>query len=282
MNIKFSSISTLSVFQNNTDSIESYFKNFKHLSESEQWKEIISQGSIALEAAKTSKRFSDEARICAQLTSTAFYMGDYHQALLYATRCHELAEKFDDPSLFIRSLYLESAIHRALAAKEVEENARQTSYLLAINVCEKAADLYSRTHIDNINLKGKIYFNLGAAHADNPKGRLEKAEECYAIAVECFKKTKAVDDVIRTTLRLGKVYLLQSNYGRCQQMLNEVRPLISIERLSMHADYLEAQLKFALKDFDGARRIAIIGLEKAKTLGAKEDELRLASLLIQQ
>lgn len=261
------------------DMIEAYFKNFEALAKAEQWEEIIAQGSAALEAAKKSNRSSDEAKICAQLTSTAFYMGDYDQALIYATRCHELAEKFDDPALFIRALYLESAIYRALAAKEPQENPQQLIYAQAVGICEEAADVFSKMDVENFNLKGKIYFNLGAAHADNPKGDLEKAENCYAIAIESFKKAQAADDMIRTTMRLGKVYLLLNDYEQCQQMINEVRPLISSQRLSMHADYLEAQVKFAINDLEEAFRIASMGLEKAKILGAKEDESRLIALL---
>jgi hypothetical protein len=62
-------------------------------------------------------------------------------------------------------------------------------------------------------------------------------------------------------------------------MINVVRPLISNERLSMHADYLEAQLKLAENEINEALRLVRSGLEKARALGAKEDEARLISLL---
>src|SRR5262245_22559192 len=102
------------------DPVEAYLANFDRLAKSEQWAEIIAQGSKALEVAKESQRVAAEAKISAQLTSTAFYMGNFDQALLYANRCHQLSESFEDPSLFLRSLYLESAIYRALAGKELE------------------------------------------------------------------------------------------------------------------------------------------------------------------
>lgn len=261
------------------DVIDNYFENFESLSKSEKWEEIISQGTIALEAAKKANRSQDEAKICAQLTSTAFYLGDYTKALVYANRCHELSEEFVDPSLFLRALYLESAVYRALAAKCNEEQAQKASYLRAVEIGEEAASIYSKKNVENINLKGKIYFNLGAAHADNPKGDLKKAADCYSVAIECFKSINANDDIIRTSIRLGKVHLLQKNYDLSQQALDEVRPLISSARLSMHADYLEAQLKFAIHDIENAIKIARNGLEKAKILRAKEDELRLQSLL---
>lgn len=261
------------------DIINKYFEAFEGLSKSEKWDEIIFQGEIALDAAKKANRTQDEAKICAQLTSTAFYLGNYNQALMYANRVHELSEEFVDPSFLLRALYLESAVYRALAVKCTEEQAQDASYLRAIEIGEEAVSIYAKMEVENINLKGKIYFNLGAAHADNPKGNLKKAVDCYAIAVECFKSVNAHDDMIRTSLRLGKIHLLQKHYDLCQQTLDEVRPLISSQRLSMHADYLEAQLKFATNDSENAVKIATNGLEKAKILGAKEDELRLKSLL---
>ena len=259
--------------------INNYFADFETLAKSEKWEEIISQGTTALQAAKTIGRTNDEAKICAQLTSTAFYLGDYTLALKYASRCHELSEEFVDPFLFIRALYLESAVHRALAGKNDNEQAQQASYQLAVTTAEEAIQVYSKNAVDNENLKGKVYFNLGAAHADNPKGDLERAAYCYVIALDCFKSINAVDDIIRTSIRLGKLYLLQKKYDLSQKIINEVRPQISSERLAMHTGYLEAQLKFALNDSLNALRIANNGLARAKNLGAKEDELRLISLI---
>src|SRR3990167_11454473 len=74
--------------------IYKYFANFETLAKSENWEEILSQGTVALQAAKTTDRTNDEAKICAQLTSTAFYLGDYTLALKHANRCHELSEEF--------------------------------------------------------------------------------------------------------------------------------------------------------------------------------------------
>lgn len=262
----------ISASENRT--IETYFAHFELLAKSENWNEILAQGKAALETARKEHRLEDEAKICAQLTSTAFYKGDYPEALFYANRCHELAESFTDPSLFIRALYLESAVYRALAAKNGDYSYRQ-----AVATAEEAASLYASKGVTNQNLQGKVYFNLGAAHADDPKGNLDKAGDCYSIALACFRESDAVDDLIRTSIRLGKVYLLQKKPTLCQQLLDEIRPQITSERLAMHADYLEAQLKFAIHDVEGAALVANRGLARAKALGAKEDELRLSSLL---
>ena len=264
---------------NANDVIENYYIDFNALAKSEKWQEIISQGVIALEAARNANRPHDEAKICAQLTSTAFYIGNYTEALMYASRCHQLSKQFEDPALFIRALYLESAIYRALANKMVEEQAQQAYYLRAVEIAEEASMIYSESDIKDINLKGKIYLNLGAAYADNPHGDLEAAINYYSIAFECFKLVKANDDIIRISIRLGKVYLLQKKYDLSEKIINEVRAKITNARLAMHLDYLEAQLKVAINDIENAIKIARNGLTHARNLGAKEDELRLMSLL---
>lgn len=260
------------------DVIKVYFENFVTLSKSENWREIISQGNIAREAAKKAGRSEDEAKICAQLSSTAFYLGEYDEAFKYVNRCRELSKEIGDFSLLCRALYLESATHRALAAKFNEEEGQKAFYW-AVKTAENAGSIYREKKLKDGNLKGKIHFNLGAAHGDNPKGNLEEAKKFYSIAIQCFKEIHATDDVIRTTLRLGKIHLLQKKYDLSQQALNEVRPSISNQRILIHADYLEAQLLVATNNHEKAIEFAKKGLEKAKTLGAKGDELRLESLL---
>lgn len=248
--------------------IDAYFKNFEKLAKAEKWEEIIIQGSAALDVAIEEGNTHDEAKICAQLTSTSYYKGDYLHALDYATRCHELSEKFDDQTLYVRALYLESAIYRA-----------QENYEKAVATAEEALKIYDKKNIHNFALLGKVFFNLGAAYADDPNGDLTKAEENYERALKSFKKAKANDDLIRTSLRLGKVYLLQKKYDLSEKIVKKVRPKINSERIAMHADYLEAQLLFALNAVDKAKSVAEKGLEHAKVLGASEDEKRFVTLL---
>jgi hypothetical protein len=253
--------------------IAKYFDNFAILSKAEQWEKIISQGSVVLEVAEKHYRFSDGAKICAQITSTCYYMGKYGQGLDYAIRCQELAKKADDTALFIRGSYLESAIHRALAPKQATEIEQQKSYEAAVSCCEDALMKYQDLKDEDFNLKGKVYFNLGAAHADNPKGDLEEAKRCYGNAVECFIAAKAAIDCIRTNTRFGKVYLLEGSFDQCDCKIKEVRAAITAQasteepcqRLSMHADYLEAQFKQAVakKDIEAYHRKEV-GLDKAK------------------
>lgn len=256
--------------------LAAYFRDFAELAKGEKWEEILSQGERALYAAKELKRAQDAAKICAQLTSTAFYRGDYELALTYAARCHEMAEVCDDPALFLRALYLESAVYRARAPKQEDA---QGFFLRAVQVAEEAADLYVKKEVHDENLRGKIYFNLGAAHADNSKGNLDKAIDAYLIALDCFTREGALDDTIRTRLRLGKVYLLKKEYATTEQILEKLRPQIGNNRIAMQADYLEAQLKIAQGDFVNGERIAKEGLAKAQLLGANEDQQRFTILL---
>lgn len=259
----------------NLDSIQTYFQQFEQLSKSEKWDDIYSLGKKALEEAQKAKRLSAEAKICAQLTSTTFYQGNYAEALEFANRCKILSEEFTEPSLFVRALYLESAVHRALAGKNAHN---PQGYLQAVQSAEQALQIYNTKQIKDESLKGKVHFNLGAAHADNPLGDLDAASRCYRIALDCFQNT-CPDDLTRTNIRLGKVYLLKKEYAQAQAMIDQTRSVAKGERLSMHIDYLDAQLNLATKQFQKAIFLANQGLAHAKALGAKEDEARLTSLL---
>lgn len=259
--------------------IETYFNNFEALSKSEKWKEIISQGDLATKAAKKANRSHDEAKICAQLTSSAFFLGNYDLAIKYARRCHELSEEFLDKTLLICALYLESAIYRALADKTVDQVEQQNLYHQALQIAEKSVTLYCKANINDEYLKGRVFFHLGTAHADNPKGDLEKAIDCYFTSLDCYEKVQAKKDIIRLNIRIGKVYLLQTKLDLCEKIIDEVRPLISSKRTTMHCDYLEGQLKLAMKDLGSAKKVTLSGLHLAKVLEAKRDQMRLSILL---
>ena len=270
---------TLVIAVNHSLIIARYFEQFETLSQAEDWDAIIALGINAIESTQQARRPKDEAKICAQLTTTLFNKGQYAQALPYAQQCGELFQTLQDQPMIIRSLYLKSAIARGLAQKEVTESSQQAMFICAIAQAEQAETQYKSNHINNVNLLGKIHFNLGAAHADNPKGDLEKAATSYEKALECFKKENATYDIIRVSIRLGKVYLLNKNYTASQEVIDKVRPQITGERLAMQTDYLEAKLKLAVKDLDGATRVARNGLARAEKLGAKEDESRLQNIL---
>jgi hypothetical protein len=74
---------------------------------------------------------------------------------------------------------------------------------------------------------------------------------------------------------------LRKEYQATQSIIDEMLLIISTERLALQADYLEAQLKIATNDTDNAKRIIEKGLDRARILGAVEDENRLNLLLNQ-
>lgn len=263
------------------DPIQSYFQNFEELKQQEKWDEIILQGEEALGTVKAQGREFDEAKICAHLTSTAFYKGDLQQAILYSKQCRILSEKLKKPLLLIRALYLESACYRTLAAKQKTDNEQQNYYATAVELTLGAIKIYAENEFACDELKGKIYFNLGAANADNPKGNLHSASRNYLTALECYKNCSADQDILRTKLRLGKVYLLLKNYDAARASISEIRLLSKSARIGMHTDYLEAQLLLEEAEVNKCMEIAKRGLDAANALGAKEDAVRFIELIKQ-
>jgi len=272
-------ISPLLVSDASGDIIEGFFKSLEISPNKGNWSELFLKGIRALEVSRKEGRIKDEAKICAQLASISFYQDNYDKALEYVKMCHDLSDEFVETDLFIQVLYLESAINRALARKCNDENLQQEYYLKAVKVAENAIKLYETNGVDSETLKGKIYFNLGAVYADNPRGSLDKAIQSYSEALRAFENANDIENQMKTQLRLGKVYLLQKSFEYTQKAIDKVRSLISNKRILINSDYLEAQLKLAINDFDEAIKIAEAGLEEARSLDLKEDEKRFTALL---
>ncbi len=245
------------------DVVKEYFETFTSLSREEKWNDLLNKGQKALAVCREKSLKKEEAKICAQLTSTSYYQGNYDLALQYANKCHDLSKEFTDPSLFLHSLYLESAVYRALAGKNQNDDLQQVYYAKAVKIAEDALAIFESKKLECDLLKGKIYFNLGAAHADNPKGNLQLATKNYFLALESFEKIKNIEDQVRTNIRLGKVYLLQNDYQNTQMMIDKMRPLATSTRVLMQIDYLEAQLKFATNQFSEAEKICQKGNRKS-------------------
>jgi tetratricopeptide (TPR) repeat protein len=264
------------------DAVEDYFKTYTSLFREEKWNDILIKGQYALIICDKNDQKKEKAKICAQLTSIAYYLGNYDLALQYANECHKLSEEFSDPELFLKALYLEFAVYRALAGKNQDANLQQIYFTKAVEVAEKSLAIFESKHLNSELLKGKIYFNLGAAHAENPKGNLKLANKNYYLALQSYKKINSIDNIIRTNIRLGKVYLLQKNYKNVQIVIDKAKSLmtsIASERISMQLDYLKSQFKLAKKDIFEAKKIAKKGLRKAKKLNASEDCKRFVELL---
>lgn len=262
------------------DPIQEYFKAVETLIKAEKWEEIIEQSTAPLAEAKEVKRHADATKIYVQRTSAFFKLGKYAEALESMLCCDALFNDFENPLLTIHALYLKSAVYRALAGQSQIEEEQQKSYRQAIETAEAALHVYVEEKIKNEKLLGKVYFNLGAAHADNPKGALPDAVLCYQTALKCFEISNSLEDQIRTHVRMGKIHLLRNEYEALKGLIQKARVGPLPERLIMHIDYLEAQYLIAVQDYDNAERMTKSGLARAVILHAEEDQHRFNSLLI--
>lgn len=228
----------------------SFFQDFPALRSQDRWTEITATGEEALNEASK----EEAMKIHGILASSYFYAGDYETAGSHASHCYELACELADPDQEVHGLYLLSAIARAegdfSAAKSIAEEALEKS---------------------QGEIRAKVLFNLGAAHADDPKGDLAAAEKHLREALTHFTH---MDDQHRTILRLGKIYLLLGKVEKAQELLQQAKPEIKTSRIQMHAVYLEAQIEKALGHSDLARKLIEEALAKAEKLGAAQDAKR--------
>ncbi len=258
--------------------LERYYQQFEALKNAEDWNGIVTLGEPAITAAMTMQRSSDAARIHAQLASTYFYKGEYYKTAEHADRCRELSAFLADGRLLVRSQYLQSAAYRALAGKA--QNSQQ-KYLfdLAVASAQGALRDYNSLDLNDVGLIGKVYFNLGAAYADNPSGDWDEAALCYDMALKHFRTASGSDGMVRTAIRLARIKLLKGKPQDARALVAEVRPQISSERVRMQLDFLEAQIALVANEPDKARQLAQKALDTANKLGAKEDTIRLQQFL---
>ena len=165
---------------------ESFQKN-KH----DQWKAIISEGNIALNNPETP--LEEKAEINALLASTQFYLGNYAAMKTHINACETIALALNLNNYRIRSGYLLSAYYR------IQQDFTQAKAVINQTL------MYFNTETPDA-LKAKVYFNAGAAYADEPQGDIAKAIDFYQSSLHLLDPK--TDDHHRTTIRLAKAYLL--------------------------------------------------------------------------
>ncbi|GAB4238562.1 MAG: hypothetical protein Tsb0021_18280 [Chlamydiales bacterium] len=260
-----------------------FSSQFEQLAKREDWGMIVRLGKEALSVALD----KDKARISAILASNAFYLGEYFEVKNYAYECITAADQCNDHILYVRGLYLCSAAERALGADIKEKENQRNHFQEAINLTHEALKLYDSFNLNEEALKGKIYFNLGAAHADDPEGDLLKALDSYKKAKLSFENTlekkqfsKHADDsvirndIVRTTIRIGTVQLHLEQWDELKELIAGQRKITHPLRTEMHLDYLEAKFLKAQKRFEEAKTVIFNGKEKALKLNAKKDLTR--------
>lgn len=235
---------------------EEYLKTFPDLRKQEKWDEIVDLGVKALSDSPTDKEL---IQIHGHLASSYFYLGDFEEVEHHANHCYKFACKSGDKNEQAHGLYLLSAAARSRG--EFEQ-----------------ARIFARKGLPLAEgeMKAKVYFNLGAAEADDPDGNLEEAENAYKEARDLFE---CPEDQQRTSIRLGKIYLLKGDLDEAERVVEALLPLIQCDRISMHSEYLSAQIEKARGNPEEARNFAAHALEKAERLGAKKDIERLQNFL---
>jgi tetratricopeptide (TPR) repeat protein len=238
------------------------------LSQEERWQEQIDLGTESISTALASGDVKRAAGISAELASAAFYLGDYADALKHAVNCEVWAGITNAKELEIRGIYLQSACYRA-----------EKSYHTAVALCQVAQQRFEVNNLKDKRLEGKILFNLGAAHSDDPDGDLKAALSAFETALCCFAMMEDIDDIWRTQIRIGRVHLLQKNFDEVARIIEFTKQGLSLvkkDRIKSHLLYLEAQyLQTIGKEF---KQAAAEGLELVTKLNAKGDIARFIKL----
>jgi tetratricopeptide (TPR) repeat protein len=255
-----------------TNAVNTYLNSYPKLSEKEDWVSIIKLGEEALNAGKIASK--KKALIHADLASTYFYLGNYATGEIHTLSSLDLSESLKCKDSLIRSLYLLSAHKRAIGNTENKE-----AFIEAQTLIEKALHLIdSKT---SVQLKGKVYFNAGAAYADDPKGNLELAVHYYSKAISCFQKSHHIDSSHRSSIRLGKALLLKGDVDASIKLADDIQEQECSLKTLTHLLYLkaqisieDAQLKEAKKHIKKGIKIASeqdLTVEKSRFILLKEE-----------
>ncbi|MCH9633397.1 MAG: hypothetical protein S4CHLAM7_01220 [Chlamydiae bacterium] len=260
-----------------TNSYEKYSSNFNRLKEMENWSEILILGNQALIDNLMTE--VQKAKTHAQLASCSYYLGDYDGCAKHANSCLEISECLDDPNMIMRALYLLSAYKRGEGNKNASVDPKQADQYFkeARSLIDKALQCFDYCKDDFI--KAKVLFNAGAAHSDDPHGDLEIAIPKYQEAIKIYQSLEEYDDFARTSIRLGKVFLLQKRYAELLDLLNKMDISLLPTKTKVHYKYLEAQYFVAMLDYPKAQLVLLDAINDATNLGMETDLSRLTLLL---
>ncbi|MCH1430941.1 MAG: tetratricopeptide repeat protein [Chlamydiales bacterium] len=175
-----------------------FFQQLEVLKRESNWNRIIELGKRVIQLRGPEAKEAD-LWIYLELASMSFYKGDYEAVKGFSVRAEELAQSSGNYEALISSLYHHSAYTRALADKEEDNELKQIFFAQAVELAQRAFSIVDR--FPDTMLKAKVYFNLGAAHADNPEGDAQKALDCYQKAKTICEDQQQWDDYMRTAIR---------------------------------------------------------------------------------
>lgn len=175
-----------------------FFQQLDTLKSQNNWKRIIELGKKVINLRGPEAKEAD-LWIYLELASMSFYIGDYEAVKGFSIRAEELAQSRGNYEALVSSLYHHSAYTRALADKEEDKELQQKLFVQAVELGQKALSIVDKS--PDTMLKAKVYFNLGAAYADDPNGDIQKALENYQKAKVICEDQHEWDDYMRTAVR---------------------------------------------------------------------------------
>ncbi len=249
---------------------EKYAEDLPKLQEQEDWTSLIQLGEKTL--SNGSGSLEQKAYVHADLANAYFYLGDYATGEIHAYECLKLSKELKNTESLIQSLYLLSAHKRGIGNTE-----DAWAFIEAQDLIEKALHLINKETL--AQLKGTVYFNAGAAYADDPSGNLDLAVIYYNKAIAFFQESKSQDYYLRTLIRLSKALFLQGDIESSKRNIDAIDEDNCSKRTLMHLLYLKAQISIEEKENEKAKRYIYQGLAIANQQSLRIDYERLLSLL---
>jgi len=255
-----------------------FLAQLESLKTKNQWAQIVSLGEKAYEECIAQGDSGQAFLIADQLISTYFRLGEFQRARFYGDKLVQLAEKVDTPIFAVNAIYKLSSVLRGMANEapllEQKELFKESRKLM-----QKALQMLNEKCFKEQALAARVYFNTGAVEADDPLGDLEVAEDFLTRAQRLFLSFGETDYHQRTSIRLGKVFLLQGKVPQARSIINGLKTETLEKRTEMHLLYLDAQVLWEEGKLKDSLSVALKGSAIAYLLGARADAVRFETFI---
>ncbi len=243
---------------------EDFFMQYETLKISEDWVSIVNIGNAALEEGLDPQ---NNALINARLASSLFYLGKKQETLEMATYTFGNASLIENKELEARGLYLISAAHRSLGAKEE-----------ALSYIHDALAYVDNKEVAQIT-KLKILFNSGALYQDLNNDPA-KAIGYYTKALEICQKINEEDDCNRTKIRSIRATLELGDVFQANKEATELAEKINLSsKTGVHFLLLRSKISYELENYVDSARYAMQGLEIAQAKQMQTEVTQLNELI---
>lgn len=243
---------------------DDFFMNYETLKLPENWEELVTLGNNALNEGLNPQ---NNALINARLASSLFYLGKKQEALDSATYAFGNASLVENKELEARGLYLISAAHRSLGAKEE-----------ALSYIHDALAYADNKEVGQIT-KLKIFFNSGALYQDlNNDPAI--AQTYYEKALEICQEINEEDDCTRTKIRSIRATLELGDAFQANQEATELTEKINLSsKTGVHFLLLRSKISYELENYADSARYSMQGLEIAQAKQMQTEVTQLKELI---